>query len=246
MNDDQRHSPRHALITGGSQGLGRSLAYSLGRRGASVALVARHPAPLRETVDALRASGIDAHGIQGDVGDPRAVSAIAGQAHALLSSIDLLVHAASTLGPIPMPHLADLDTDAFERVLQVNVLGPHRLTRAVLGGMLLADRGTVVSISSDAAVEAHASWGAYSAGKAALDHLSRVWAAEVEGTGVRFLSVDPGEMDTAMHAAAMPDADRSVLAHPDDIAERIADIIEQDERAPSGERVSAPEWELRA
>jgi NAD(P)-dependent dehydrogenase (short-subunit alcohol dehydrogenase family) len=100
----------------------------------------------------------------------------------------------------------------------------------------------VVHISSDAAVAAYPRWGAYGASKAAADHLARIWAAELEGTGVRLLSVDPGEMDTAMHAAAMPEADRAPLARPDDVAREVADIVRHAEALTNGARVEAASW----
>ena len=104
----------------------------------------------------------------------------------------------------------------------------------------------MIHISSDAAVSAYPRWGSYGVSKAALDHLSRTFAAELEGTGVRVLSVDPGEMDTLMHAAAIPDADPQTLARPETIAARIVDMIERAEAAPSGARLSAPDWPLQS
>jgi NAD(P)-dependent dehydrogenase (short-subunit alcohol dehydrogenase family) len=98
----------------------------------------------------------------------------------------------------------------------------------------------IVHISSDAAVEAYPAWGGYGASKAALEHMSRTWAAEL--AGVRVLSVDPGEMDTAMHAAAIPDADRSALADPRVVARRTAAMIADPARAPSGARLAAASW----
>lgn len=214
-----------AVVTGASRGLGRAIALSLGRRGARVVLVARGEAELEETAAAVRAASGRAWSVAADVGAPGAGLAVAAQAIELAGSIDLLVHAASTLGPLPMPLLADTSPEAMARVFEVNVLGPFRLTRALVGPMLLRGAGTVVSVSSDAAVEAYPGWGAYGASKAALDHLTRIWAAEARDAGVRFLAIDPGEMDTAMHAAAMPDADRSTLADPADVAERIVGAL---------------------
>jgi len=80
-------------------------------------------------------------------------------------------------------------------------------------------------VSSDAAINAYPTWGAYGASKAALHHMSRIWDAELEADGVRFLSVDPGDMDTPLHALAVPDADRSTLKRPEDAARELADTI---------------------
>src|SRR5207302_9280153 len=132
--------------------------------------------------------------------------------------IDLLVHNTSTLGPTPLPLLLDTECEDFERVFQVNVLGPFRLSKAIAGGMALRGRGTIVHISSDAATNAYPRWGAYGVSKAALDHLARSWAAELGSLGVALVTIDPGEMDTAMHAAAMPEAARETLARPDAVA----------------------------
>ena len=127
-------------------------------------------------------------------------------------------------------------------MLDVNLVGPFRLTKAVAGGMALRGRGLVVNVTSDASVSAYATWGAYSVSKAALDHLGRVWAAELAESGVRFLAIDPGEMDTAMHADAMPHADRATLADPAVVAAGIVDIVKHAERIPSGTRMQASSW----
>jgi len=230
----------HALITGGSRGLGLALARELGRRGAAVAIVARDPAALAAAAASLRADGIEAHAIAADVGDKQAIHAIAHQAAALLGDVDLLIHNASSLGPTRL--LLDTECEDVERALQVNVLGPLRLSKVIAGAMALRGRGAIVHVSSDAAVEAYPRWGAYGASKAALDHLSRTWAAELAGTGVRVLAVDPGEMDTQMHAEAVPDADRASLDDPADVARAIAAILGDEAGAPSGARVRASEW----
>jgi NAD(P)-dependent dehydrogenase (short-subunit alcohol dehydrogenase family) len=234
-------SPATALVTGGSRGLGRALGHALARAGSKVVLVATAPGPLAQAVAEIRAAGGEAHAITADVADPGAATAIAGQAAALVGPLDVLVHNASTLGPTPLPWLLDLPAEQLERVLQVNVLGPFRLSQAIAGAMALRGAGLVVHVSSDAAVEAYPRWGAYGLSKAALDHMSRTFAAELDGTGVRFLSVDPGEMDTDMHAAALPDADRAELADPREVASRIARLILDPSLAPSGARVRVQE-----
>jgi NAD(P)-dependent dehydrogenase (short-subunit alcohol dehydrogenase family) len=233
-----------ALVTGASRGLGRALAEQLAARGARVALVAREAGPLREVVAAIRAAGGDAHAIVGDVAAKEATHQIAGQAQGLVGEIAIAIHNASTLGPTPLRLLLDTECEDLAQVLETNLVGPFRLTKVLAGAMAIRGGGVIVHVSSDAAVEAYPRWGAYGASKAAQDHLSKILAAELEGTGVRVLAVDPGEMDTAMHAAAIPDADRAALQRPAEVAARIVAMIEDDARAPSGTRLVAPRWEL--
>src|SRR6185503_9599481 len=160
--------------------LGEALARSLAHKGARVALVARGKAKLDDAVAAIRAKGGDDHAIPGDLSDKEAIHRIAGAAAALLGGpVDLLIHGASTLGKLPMPLLLDTDCEDFEQVLQANLVGPFRLTKVIAGSMALRGRGLVLSISSDAAVSAYPRWGSYGVSKAALDHLSRTFAAEL-------------------------------------------------------------------
>ncbi len=234
-----------ALVTGASRGLGRALALALASRGVRLVLVARGRAELDAVVAEVRTLGGEAHGIVADIGDKQAIHAIAGEAAALVGPIDLLIHNASTLGPTPLRLLLDTECEDLELVLAVNLVGPFRLGKLIAGHMALRGKGVVVHISSDAAVEPYPRWGAYSVAKAGLDHLSRIWAAELAGTGVRVFSVDPGEMNTAMHAAAIPEADPASLADPAEVALRIAGMIDDPLRAASGSRLSAPGWEVQ-
>ncbi len=216
---------RGAVVTGAGRGLGAALAEELAARGARVVLVARDETDLRTVEARIRAAGGEAHVVPADVAAKEDVHAVAGTAGALVDDVDVVLHCASALGPTPLRLLLDTACEDLERVLAVNLVGPMRLTKAFVGPMALRGRGLVVHVSSDAAVAAYPRWGAYGASKAALDHLMRIWAAELDGTGVRFLGVDPGEMDTRMHADAMPDADRSTLARPADVARVVADMI---------------------
>jgi NAD(P)-dependent dehydrogenase (short-subunit alcohol dehydrogenase family) len=227
------------LLTGASRGLGAALFRRLTEKGARVVGVARDQAPLERLVAEIRARGGAAHGLAFDVGDKQAAHRITGAATALVGPIDLLIHNASTLGPTPLRLLLDTECEDLEQVLSVNLVGPFRLSKIVAGSMALRGRGTIVQVSSDAAVEAYPRWGAYSVSKAALDHLGRLFAVELDELGVRVLNVDPGEMNTVMHAAAVPDADPSTLSDPDDVAERIVRLIEAGARTPNGSRLVA-------
>jgi len=231
------------LITGGSRGLGRALGKALAQAGARVVLVARGAEELSETVEEIQRNGGEAYGIVADLGDKNSIYPIAGQAAALVGTIDILIQNASTLGPTSLRLLLDTDCEDLERALNVNLVGAFRLAKAIVGPMVLREKGIMISISSDAALEAYPGWGAYGVSKAALDHITRILAIELADTGVRFFSIDPGEMNTRMHADAVPDADPAALAQPDDVAPRILEIIRGADRIKNGSRLTATEVE---
>lgn len=205
-------------VTGGTSGLGLALVKTLHARGAKVAFVARDGARVTEVARQL--PGV--HGIAGDVSWKLETHALAIQISAALGGLDVLINNASSLGPVPLAPLADTDCEDLERALATNLIGPFRLTKALLGALSASARqgrpALVLNISSDAAVSAYPGWGAYGASKAALLHLSRIWDAELQEHGVRVLSADPGDMDTPLHALALPDADRASLKRPGDAA----------------------------
>ena len=213
------------LVTGGTAGLGLAIVRALAARGARVAFVARKP----EGVERVARDLTGTHGIVGDVARKDDIYPIALQALGELGGLDVLINNASDLGPASLRLLADTDCEDLERALAANLLGPFRLTKAVLGALSASAReghgAVVVNVSSDAAVNAYPAWGAYSTSKAALRHMTAIWNAELEVDGVRFLSVDPGDMDTALHAQAVPDADRSTLKQPEDAAREILEAI---------------------
>jgi NAD(P)-dependent dehydrogenase (short-subunit alcohol dehydrogenase family) len=155
------------------------------------------------------------------------------QITAALGGLDVLINNASTLGPVALAPLADTECEDVEAALATNVLGPFRLTKALLGALAASARqgggALVVNIFSDAGVSAYPNWGAYGASKAALAHMSRIWDEELREHGVRVIAHDPGDMDTPMHAQALPDADRSTLKSPalaaGELLERVAEIV---------------------
>ena len=219
---------KRALVTGGTSGLGRALAQKLNDLGARVAVVARN----RDGIERLRKTHPDILGLQADISDKRSIHPIVGEVHANWGGLDLLFNVASYLGETPLKLLADTSCEDFEKVLQTNLLGPFRLTKAVLPNMLLGQNGFVINISSDAAVNAYPRWGAYSVSKAAVDHLTRIFSVENQGTGVRFLSIDPGDMNTPMHFSAIPNADPSQLKDPDKAANEILNMIQTENQEP--------------
>lgn len=220
MTHNTAISGLRVAVTGGTSGLGLALVKQLTRDGARVAFVARSADDVERV--AIETGAI---GIVGDVGRKDDIYPMALQITGNLGGLDVLINNASSLGPTPLAPLADTDCEDFEAALSANVVGPFRLTKALLGALAAAARerrgATVVNISSDAAVSAYPGWGAYGASKAALGHMTSIWDEELSSAGIRFLSVDPGDMDTPLHALADPDADSSTLKRPQDSAAEV-------------------------
>jgi len=225
------------LITGASRGLGREMARLFAARGARLILTARGAEALEETAAALRAHGgpdgrpAEVLAVPGDVGDAEHAERLVWLGLTRFGRIDVLVNNASTLGESPMPRLEILDPRVFEEILRVNVTAPLRLIQLVLPGMKERQSGVIINVTSDAAVEAYPGWGGYGVSKAALEHLTRVLAGEIEGTGVRAYVVDPGEMNTRMHKDAEPGVDLSHLPPPAASAPAFVRLVEDETRA---------------
>jgi NAD(P)-dependent dehydrogenase (short-subunit alcohol dehydrogenase family) len=210
-------------VTGGTSGLGLALVRQLTAQGARVAFVARSAVNVERI-----AAETGAHGIVGDIGKKEDIYPIALQVTASLGGVDVLINNASNLGPVPLALLADTECEELEKALAVNLVGAFRLTKALFGALAASARegrgSLVINISSDAAANAYPGWGAYSASKAALAHLTAIWDQEVKADGIRLLALDPGDMDTPLHALAVPDADPSTLKRPEVAA---GEIIEK-------------------
>ncbi len=235
-----------ALITGASRGLGRALAVEFARQGASLVINSRVNSveALRETEALVRTLNAPVLSVVADVSDRADVERLTGEALARFGRVDVLVNNASALGPTPMPFLADTSIEEFKDVLRTNVTGPFMLTRALVGQMLARGNGSIINVSSDAGAVGYPTWGAYGVSKAALDHLTRVWAAELEGTGVRINSVDPGDMDTAMKRASEPDGDASQWAKPETVTQVFVYLASKEAAQVNGKRFLAQNFAI--
>ncbi|HTP18063.1 MAG TPA: SDR family oxidoreductase [Solirubrobacteraceae bacterium] len=213
-----------AIITGGSRGLGRALARALAERNWTLVIDARGG---RELERAARELGTitEVVALAGDVADDWHRGALV---EAAGDHIDLLVNNASMLGPSPQPPLGRYPLEVLERVYRVNVLAPAALAQLALPR--LSDGGTIINVSSDAAVEAYAGWGGYGSSKAALDQMTAILAEE--HPTLRIYSVDPGDMRTQMHQDAFPDEDISDRPLPEESVPGLLALIDGD--LPSG------------
>ena len=219
---DTSTTERVALVTGGSAGLGLALSKALAERGWQVITDGRGE---ERFTDAGLPDSVTV--VVGDLTDADHRAALVA-AVATRGRLDLLVHNASTLGPLPMRPLAEVDLADLQHVWRTNIGGPLVLTSALLPH-LRAAHGVLLSISSDAAVQHYEAWGLYGASKAALDHVTLTYGAE---TGMTAYAVDPGDMRTAMHQDAFPGEDISDRPLPETVVPRILTLL--DTRPQSG------------
>jgi NAD(P)-dependent dehydrogenase (short-subunit alcohol dehydrogenase family) len=212
-----------ALVTGGSAGLGRALVHSLATDGWTVVTDGRDAEALGAAVRGLEA----VVAIAGDVADPTHRQALTREVE-WLGRLDLLVHNASTLGPLPLRPLRQVTERQLLDTWRTNAAAPTALTAQLLP-RLTASAGTLVAITSDAAVEHYETWGAYAAGKAALEHLTLTTAAEED---LRAYVVDPGDLRTRMHQDAFPGEDISDRPLPESVVPALRELVRR--RPPSG------------
>ena len=236
-----------AVITGASRGLGRQLALDFARVGvAKLVLVARSADALARVRSEVRAvaPGTEVVAVSADLARGEEVARVAATALAALGGrLDVLVNNASALGPTPMPFLLDYPPDDFRRVLDTNLVAPFLLIRQLLPA-LVERGGSIINVTSDAGVVGYPGWGAYGISKSGIEGLSRTWAAELDGSGVRVNWVDPGAMNTAMHRAAEPDEDPAQWADPAAVTGVFLYLASDESRGVSGRRflAQAPDW----
>lgn len=246
MADYENSRSRIALITGASKGLGFTLASFLVAQGFKVIITARGAGPLDRGAQKLRDQGGTVKAVAGDVTDPTHREELA-EVVREAGRLDLLVNNASSLGPLPMPHLADYPLDGLRRAFEVNTVAPLAIVQ-VMRPFLLESQGLVINLSSDAAGGGYEGWGGYGASKAALDLISLTLANELQEEGIAVVSVDPGDMRTDMQQDAFPGEDISDRNRPEQTIPFWAWLLGQEPADISGRRFQAQAevWEVPA
>ncbi|OBF91159.1 short-chain dehydrogenase [Mycobacterium sp. 852002-51163_SCH5372311] len=221
-----------AIVTGASRGFGRAVTAALLDLGWTVVGDARRADELETTARELNSARLIA--LPGDVTDPPHRAALVTAATGA-GQLRLLVNNASRLGPSPQPLLADYPETELWAVYQTNLFAPLALIQATLPA-LIENAGTIVNLTSDAAVEPYPGWGGYGSSKSALDQLSAVLAAEAPALAV--YAFDPGDMRTEMHQAAFPGEDISDRAEPESVVPALLRLLD---RRPASGRYRAAE-----
>lgn len=211
---------RVALVTGASRGIGYQIAKQMAQAGAHVIAVARTVGGLEDLDDEIKADGRGgATLVPLDLADMAAIDRLGGIINERWGKLDVLVANAGMLGVIsPVGHV---EAKTFDKVMTLNVTSQWRLIRSVDPLLRKSDAGRAIVMSSAAAHSARAFWGPYAASKAAIETLTRSWAAEVQDSPMRVNACDPGATRTAMRAQAMPGEDPKSLPDPAFVAGRI-------------------------
>jgi 3-oxoacyl-[acyl-carrier protein] reductase len=206
-------APKIAIVTGASRGIGRATAMALARRGVSVALAARSPEALAAVESEILDIGGRATSIRVDVSDESAVRAMVEKCARELGPVDLLVNNAGTLerGPV-----VEMEAEAWDRVLDVNLKGAFLCTRAVLPSMIDRGRGRIVNVSSISGKLGTPLLAAYCASKWGLLGFTLASAEELKPKGIQLFSVCPGSVNTEMLQRGLPGAKPDM--EPEDVA----------------------------
>lgn len=226
------------MITGASKGLGKALTLAFAREGASLAICARTEALLLQVKTEAEALGGKVLAVTADVSHSRDVERFVAMTEEAYGGIDVLVNNASILGPSPMPLLLDYPAEDYAEVIRVNAVSPFLMARRVLPGMLQRNEGSIINVTSEAGHFGYGGWGAYGISKFAVEGLTETWADELSETNIRINMVDPGEMDTEMHALAVPDCDYP-LAKPQDIVDVFLYLASKASIEVNGQRLDA-------
>ena len=217
---------KNALITGGSRGLGLALARQFAKKDWGLIIDARDPKALEQARSEL-VQRTNVIAIPGSVTDETHRMALAESA-GKLGGLDALINSASFLGPSPQPSLLDYPLEVLERVYRTNVIAPLALIQSLRAN--LRPGASIINVTSDAGVEAYGGWGGYGSSKAALEHLSHIFAEE--NPELRVYWVDPGDMQTQMQQEAFPDEDISDRPLPEESVPGFMALIEGE--LPSG------------
>lgn len=230
----ERLKGKIALITGASRGIGAATAKRFAAEGAQVVLAARTVGGLEEVDDAIRKiSGASATLVPLDLREGDMIDTLGASIYERFGKLDILIGNAATLGSLsPVAHASPAEV---EEVFAINVIANARLLRACDPLLRKSDAARVIMVSSGAAAAPIAYWGPYAASKAALEHLTLTYAAEVKQTNIRVNVIDPGAVRTRMRAKAFPAEDPNSLPDPDSITEWFVRLSEAD--APHGKRV---------
>lgn len=226
---------RITLVTGASRGLGRAAALELAKNGHHIVAIARSKKALESLDDEIKALGGSATLIPMDLKDKTAFETVGQALASRFGRLDGLLGNAGILGTLGP--LSTVGPRSFEETIEVNLTANWRLIRAMAPLLQRSESPRAVFITSGVVSRPRAFWGPYQASKAGLEHLAYAWADEQENGKLRVNLFDPGATRTGMRAEAMPGEDPMTLPTPEEVAVKLAPLLEESETR-TGARIS--------
>ena len=236
----KRLQGKAALITGASRGIGLGVAKAFAREGAAVFLCARGERALRDAARELQAAGASVDFRAADVSNPKDAERLVASALERFPDLEILVNNASILGK--RGPIAVLDVGTWDEVLRINTSSLFYVTRPLIPHLVALGRGSIINVSSSVGRKGKPNWGAYAVSKFGLEGFTQVLAAELEPSGVRVNSVNPGATRTDMRAEAYPEEDPRSLPTPEDIAEIFVHLASDESRSVTGQTFEARDY----
>ncbi|HLE71486.1 MAG TPA: SDR family NAD(P)-dependent oxidoreductase [Vicinamibacteria bacterium] len=237
---ERRLQGKAALVTGASRGIGRGIAEAFAREGASIFLCARGGEALRDAARELEAAGASVGYRAADVSDPKDAERLVASALERFPDLEILVNNASILGK--RAPIAELDVETWDEVLRVNTSSLFYVTRPLIPHLVSLGRGSIINVSSSVGRKGKPNWGAYAVSKFGLEGFTQVLAAELEASGIRVNSVNPGATRTDMRAEAYPEEDPLSLPTPEEIAEIFVHLASDESRSVTGQTFEARDY----
>jgi 3-oxoacyl-[acyl-carrier protein] reductase len=217
-----------AIVTGAGRGIGRSIALTLARNGARVALASRTLSELETVRTEIEERGGEAASFQADVTIEPNVLSLVQRTMDGFGRLDILVNNA---GMGIFKPLVDTTASEWDQIMAANARGPFLLCRAAVPYLRRQPHSTIVNIASVVAIKGYANQAAYAASKHALYGMSKALAREVHADGIRVHVISPGGVDTELSAQARPDLDRSGLMQPQEIADIVLFLVTREGNA---------------
>jgi len=210
-----------ALVTGGSQGIGRAIAQALAEEGCNLVLSARNASRLERVKTELSPTGVRIAALACDVRDEKSVARLSGAIQKEFARLDILVNCAGIVSP--MRPARELSLPEWQDVLATNLTGMFLVTRAVLP---LMERGaTIANVLSMSAKQAFPNQAAYNASKFGALGFTETLRAELRGEGIRVIALLPGATDTALWNTLWPDAPRHKMIRPETVAQALVSAL---------------------
>lgn len=219
---------KNAIVTGGGRGLGKAVALSLAAEGVHVAITGRNEATMQGTVQEIEKLGVKAFYAVFDVADEKAATTGIQKLAEQLGGVDILINNA---GIGDFGTLEEMSSEAWKKVIDVNLFGVYYAAQAVYPFMKSKNEGDIVNVASTAGLKGGAGMSAYAASKAAVISLSQSMMAEWRKNNIRVITLTPSTIATDLTLGTLTDGNPEKVLQPEDFAQWVTDMLKMNRRA---------------